>query len=172
MEKQFTIPDGVDISIDGKKVTVKGTKGTLERAFKYFHDIKIEKKGNAVVIISKSEERKTKAMVGTIRSHIKNMADGVTEGFTTKMKIIYSHFPMSVKVEGDKVMVTNFIGEKTPRVARIIGKVKVEVNGQDIMVTGLDKEDVGQTSGNIEQICRISKFDRRVFQDGIYQVKN
>jgi len=112
MEKQFTIPEGVDVNIEGKRVIVKGSKGTLERTFKYFHDIKVEKRDGAVVVSSKSEERKAKAMVGTIRSHIKNMAAGVIEGYTMKMKVIYSHFPMSVKVEGDKVLITNFIGRK------------------------------------------------------------
>ncbi|NCN38848.1 MAG: 50S ribosomal protein L6, partial [Candidatus Aenigmarchaeota archaeon] len=85
-----------------------------------------------------------------------------------KMKIVYSHFPITVKVEGNKILVGNFIGEKIPRVARIIGDAKVEVKGQDIIITGLNKEDVGQTMSSIEQICRITKFDRRIFQDGVY----
>ena len=49
-----------------------------------------------------------------------------------------------------------------------MGDTKVEVKGQDIILTGIEREDVGQTMGNIEQACRITKFDRRIFQDGIY----
>jgi large subunit ribosomal protein L6 len=61
------------------------------------------------------------------------------------------------------------LGEKVPRIANILGDTKVEVNGQDIVLTGTNKEDVGQTCANIEQACRISKYDRRIFQDGIYK---
>jgi large subunit ribosomal protein L6 len=110
-------------------------------------------------------------MVGTIIAHIRNMVKGVTEGYTYRMRVVYSHFPITVKVEGDKVLIQNFLGESVPRVAKIVGDTKIEVKGQDIILTGCDKEAVGQTCGNIEQACRISKYDRRVFQDGIYIVE-
>jgi large subunit ribosomal protein L6 len=171
MEKQLTVPDGVDVEIDGKAVKVSGEKGTLERKFKHFHDIKIDKKDGEIVVSSKSEKRNVKSMVGTIRAHIQNMVAGVSEGHVKKMKVIYSHFPVTIKIEGENVIISNFLGEKLPRVAKIKGDVTVDVNGQDITVSGLDKEDIGQTCSNIEQACRITKFDRRVFQDGIYPVK-
>lgn len=172
MEKEFSIPEGVDVQVEGKLVKVSGEKGNIERMFKYFHDIKIESKDDKVVITSKTDKRKAKAMTGTIRAHIKNMIEGVSEGYVKKMKVIYSHFPMSIKVEGDKVLITNFIGEKLPRIAKVVGDAKVDVKGQDIEVSGLNKEDVGQTCANIEQACRITKFDRRIFQDGIYSVSD
>lgn len=168
MEKELEIPEGVTLEANGKTVKASGEKGSLERTFKYFHDIKIERKDNKLIIKSKEDRRKTKAMVGTIIAHAKNMIKGVTKGYTYKMKIVYSHFPVTVKVEGDKVLINNFIGEKMPRIARIMGDVKIEVKGQELMLTGVNREDVGQTMGNIEQACRIAKYDRRVFQDGIY----
>jgi len=168
MEKELQIPEGVNIDINKKIVKVSGDKGSLEREFKYFHDIKIEKKDDKIIVSSKSDRRKVKAMVGTIIAHIRNMIKGVTKGYIYNMKIVYSHFPITVKIEGDKVLINNFIGEKIPRIARIMGNTKVELNGQNIIITGIEREDVGQTMGNIEQACRITKFDRRVFQDGIY----
>jgi large subunit ribosomal protein L6 len=66
--------------------------------------------------------------------------------------------------------VQNFLGEKTPRVARIFGNTKVEVKGADIVVTGIDIEDVSHTAASMEQITRIKEHDRKVFQDGIYLV--
>ncbi|OGI15390.1 50S ribosomal protein L6 [Candidatus Micrarchaeota archaeon RBG_16_49_10] len=172
MEKQLTVLEGVEVEISGKKVRVKGKQGTLERTFTYFYDIKIVEEGGTVKVSTTSEERRAKAMVGTIIAHIRNMAIGVSQGYTRRMRVIYSHFPMSVKVEGDKIFITNFIGEKTPRVSKIIGGTKVDVQGQEITVRGLNKEEVGQTCLNMEHTCRITKFDRRIFQDGIYPVKD
>jgi len=66
------------------------------------------------------------------------------------MKIVYAHFPMSIKVEGDKVIIENFLGEKAPRIAKIVGKdTKVYVKGDDVIVEGIDVEAVGQTAANI-----------------------
>jgi large subunit ribosomal protein L6 len=73
-----------------------------------------------------------------------------------------------VKVTGDKVVIENFLGERTPRKARIMGASKVKVSGEEILVTGPDVEHVSQTAANMEQACIIRGFDPRVFQDGIY----
>ena len=170
MEKFFTIPENINVAVDNKTVKIKGPKGELSKTFKYFFDIKIEKKDNKIVVTSESDMKKVRAMIGTIIAHIRNMVQGVTEGFTLKMKVIYSHFPVTVKIEGNKVLINNFLGETVPRVAKIVGDTKVEVNGQDIKLTGPSKDDVGQTCGNIEIACRISKYDRRIFQDGIYRL--
>lgn len=171
MIKEVVVPQDVNIEIEGKTVKVSGPKGELEREFKHFFDIKMEKKDDKVIVSSDSDRRKVKAMVGTIASHIKNMIIGVTGGFTYKMRVVYSHFPVTVKVEGNKVLIHNFLGEKVPRVAKIVGNTKVDVQGQDIILTGINKEDVGLTSSNIEQTCRITKYDRRVFMDGIFPVE-
>jgi len=170
MEKELIIPDNVTVDIDNKTVKVTGPKGTLQKQFKYFYDVTIKKKENKLTVTSKSDKKQVRAIIGTIISHVKNMVRGVAEGFTYKMKIIYSHFPVTIKIEGEKLLINNFLGEKVPRIANILGDTKIEVKGQDIILTGSNKEDVGQTCANIEQACRISKYDRRVFQDGIYKV--
>jgi large subunit ribosomal protein L6 len=87
------------------------------------------------------------------------------------MKIVYAHFPMTVKVQGKTVTIDNFLGERSPRVAKIIGDdVKVQVKGDDVTITGINKEHVGQTMANIEQATKIKRRDPRIFQDGIYLV--
>jgi large subunit ribosomal protein L6 len=86
------------------------------------------------------------------------------------MKIVYAHFPMTVKVKGNLINIDNFLGERSPRVAKIMGDVKVSVKGEDVTITGINKEDVGQTMANIEQATKIKRRDPRVFQDGIYLV--
>jgi large subunit ribosomal protein L6 len=174
MIKEIEIPENVSVEIEDKKVKVSGEKGTLEKEFKYFWDIKIEKKNNKIVVSSNSDRRKVKATVGSIGSivaHINNMIKGVTKGFVYKLKIVYSHFPIKVRTEGDKVIIQNFLGERSPRIAKIMGDTKVEVKGQEVEVSGIDIEAVGQTAANIEQACRIRGKDRRVFQDGIFIVE-
>jgi large subunit ribosomal protein L6 len=86
------------------------------------------------------------------------------------MKIVFAHFPMTVKVTGDKVNIDNFLGERHPRVAKIVGSAKVNVKGDEVTVTGINKEDVGQTMANLEQATKIKGRDPRVFQDGIYLI--
>ncbi len=173
MEKRVSIPEGVEVEIEGMKVRVKGPKGELERDFSsplFNHFITLEKKENALVVKSSSERRKIKAMLGAIAAHVRNMIKGVTQGYTYVLKAVYVHFPMSVEVKGNEVIINNFLGERTPRRARIVGNVKVTVNGQEIVVEGIDKEEVGQTAANLEQAASVRNRDRRIFQDGIYLV--
>ena len=67
--------------------------------------------------------------------------------------------------------IDNFLGERSPRKAKIIGDdVKVSVKGEDVTITGINKEHVGQTMANIEQATKIKGRDPRIFQDGIYLV--
>ena len=166
--KEVKIPEEVKVEISGNKVKVVGPKGELEKSFIIPKDVKVEIVEGKVRVYTENERRKIKAIVGTIAAHIRNMIEGVTKGYVYKLKIIYSHFPISVKVEGDRVIIQNFLGERKPREAKIIGNTKVEIKGQEIIVSGIDIEAVGQTAGNIEQATRIVGKDRRVFQDGIF----
>ncbi len=172
IEEFVDIPDGVDITVDGLTVTVKGPKGTLTREFKTKEEVHIDKEGNRIKIWALFPRRKTKAMIGTIRAHINNMITGVTKGYVYKLRIHYRHFPMNVSVEGNKVVIKNFLGEKHPRYADILDGVTVKVKGkEEIIVEGIDKERVGQTAANIEQATIVKKKDPRVFVDGIYIVE-
>jgi len=175
-EKEVEIPDGVQVEIEGEgaKVKVSGAKGTLERSFKGLFGIRIEKSDKKIKVTSASDRRKPKAIAGSIVAHIKNMFHGVTEGYEAKLKVIYSHFPVTVKVEAEsgKILIQNFLGEKTPRMAKIVGTdTKVEVKGADIVVSGADIEAVGQTAANMELVTKIREHDRKVFMDGIYITK-
>jgi large subunit ribosomal protein L6 len=108
------------------------------------------------------------ALVGTVCSLIENMITGVTKGFTYKLKIVFAHFPISVKIKGKMVSIENFTGERSPRWAKIIGDVKVSVQGDDVIVQGINLEDVSQTAANIEQATKVKRKDPRVFLDGIF----
>ncbi len=170
--EEVRIPQGVEVAIDGLKVTIKGPKGELTRDFSHARGILLrldeDEEGKKIVVETYFADRKRKALVGTIAAHIENMVIGVTKGFRYKLKIIYSHFPVSVKVEGDKVIIENFLGEKAPRIAKIVGNVKVLAKKDEVIVEGIDIEAVGQTAANIELATKVKDKDRRVFVDGIY----
>ncbi len=167
ISRTIPIPEGVVISLEGKKVTVRGSKATLTRDFS-FASVQLETDGKNVRVWAQWPRKKEASLVGTIESHIKNMITGVTKGFTYKMKIVFSHFPITVKVQDRSVMVENFTGERRPRKANILGDVKVKLETDDIIVQGAALEDVSQTAANIERMTRVTNKDPRVFLDGIY----
>lgn len=167
ISRTIPVPDGVVVTVDGKKVTVKGNKATLTRDFSNTN-ISIETDGKTVRVSAKWPRKKESALVGTVESHIKNMIVGVTKGFTYKMKIVFSHFPITVKIQGKSVLVENFTGERRARSAKILGDVKVKLDNDDLVIQGASLEDVSQTAANIENMTRVTNKDPRVFLDGIF----
>jgi len=167
ISKTVQVPENVNVTLEGKKVSVKGAKGTLTRDFSYV-PIAIEGEGKNVRIWAKWPRKKEAALVGTIYSHIQNMITGVTKGYSYKLKIVFSHFPISVKLQGKSILIENFTGERRARRIDIIGDVKIKIEAEDIIVEGTNLEDVSQTAANIEQLTRVRGKDPRVFLDGIY----
>ncbi|MGB9134637.1 MAG: 50S ribosomal protein L6 [Candidatus Bathyarchaeia archaeon] len=167
VEKTIQIPDGVDVKVDGRRVTVSGEKGTLTRDFSHT-SVSIQKGDKSIKIRTDWPRKKEAAIVGTVGSHIQNMIKGVAKGFSYKLKIVFSHFPISVKTEGRRVVIENFTGERSPRVARIIGEAQVSATQEEVVVKGTDLEDVSQTAANIEQATKVKNKDPRVFLDGLY----
>ncbi|MHA1238736.1 MAG: 50S ribosomal protein L6 [Candidatus Odinarchaeia archaeon] len=169
LEKIVEIPENIQVEVNGKKVKVTGERGTLEKDF-HHAPVNISKENNKVKVYITHARKKEAATVGTIARHIQNMILGVSEGFTYKMKIVYSHFPINVKVleNENKVIIENFIGERAPRFAKIYGNVKVSIKGDDIIIEGNDIEEVSHTAANIQAATKIKDKDPRVFLDGIY----
>ena len=168
MKEEIKIPNGVEISIENKTVHIKGEKGTISKILSH-PNISLKVKDNVVEIsCSNSPKRKERALIGTFVAHINNMLKGVTEGFEYKMKTVYSHFPIKTSVEGNEFVIQNFLGERAPRKAKILENVTVEVKGDDVTLTGIDKDLIGQTAANIGRATRVKKRDVRVFQDGVY----
>jgi large subunit ribosomal protein L6 len=169
VNEKISIPEGVTATFENNILTIKGEKG--ENSKKFSHPkINIKLNGNIVEINSKNVRRKDKAIIGTFVAHINNMTKGVTQGFEYQMKTVFSHFPIKTMVEDNKFIIQNFLGERSPRFAKILNGVKVDIKGEDISVTGIDKEKVGQTVANIERATKVKNRDIRVFQDGVYRI--
>ncbi len=167
VSRVIQIPDDVEVNLEGKRVTIKGVKGTLTRDFSQA-PISMELQNKTIRVWANWPRKKESALVGTVYAHINNMITGVRKGFTYKLKIVFSHFPISVKVQNKIVLIENFTGERNPRRAKIIGDAKVKVSGEDIIVQGINLEDVSQTAANIEQATKVKRKDPRIFLDGIY----
>ncbi|AGB16544.1 archaeal ribosomal protein L6P [Halovivax ruber XH-70] len=163
----LTIPDDVTVEVDHLDVTVDGPEGTVSRRL-WYPDVTVEVDGDQVVIESDADDAKTTATVGTFESHVRNAFHGVTDNWEYEMEVFYSHFPMQVDVEGDEVVIENFLGEKAPRRTTIHGDTQVNVDGEAITLSGPNKEHVGQTAADIEQLTQVTGKDTRVFQDGVY----
>jgi len=167
VSRTMQIPDDVKATVEGRKITLKGAKGTLTREFSHA-PVSIELNGKTIRVWAEWPRKKETALVGTVYSHIQNMIKGVTKGFTYKLKIVFSHFPISVKVQGKTVLIENFTGERGSRRVKIVGDAQVKIQSEDIIVQGTNLEDVSQTAANIEQATKVRRKDPRVFLDGIY----
>lgn len=167
MEHEVQIPDGISIERQDSEIVV--SSGDHEVSQKLEHpDVEVHIEDETVRITTDSTKRDIKAVVGTYRSKLTNMIDGVQDPYEYELKTVYAHFPMSVKVEGDEVVIQNFIGERSDRRVQIMDGVSVDVSEEDLTVTGPDKEKVSQTAARIEQECYKGTRDPRKFQDGIY----
>jgi len=176
MSKDFVYHQTIEIhsdcqvSLDGKTVTVQGAKGTLTRSFPEPQTtIKIEE--NEVYVGTHISRKRARALVGTVIAHIRNMMLGVRLGYEYEMKIVYSHFPITVEHKDKTLIIKNFIGERGVRKARIVGDVQIRTTEDEIFISGIDIEHVSQSAANIQQACRIRDKDRRVFLDGIYVIR-
>ncbi len=168
--RKVKIPEGVTVRIEGDLVKVTGPKGMLAREMHY-PNVSLSVKDKEFTITTGSGRKKILAICGTFAAHGENMIRGVTEGYQYRMRVVYSHFPIQLKLAGDRVEIGNFLGEKRSRFARIERDVKVALGSDEVTLTGIDKESVGKTAANIERATRIRERDPRVFQDGVYVVE-
>lgn len=164
------VPGGVHVSVAQGIVKVKGPKGELTRSLAHPR-VQIEPEQGGIAVVCNLARRKEKALVGTYAAHLRNMVQGVQEEWEYHLKVVYSHFPIKVKLQGDVFVIDNFLGEKSARRAAVLPGVKIKVEGDQVILTGADLEHVGQTAANIEQACKIWDRDPRVFQDGVYITK-
>ncbi len=167
IENSVEIPQNVNLDLDGCRVTISGERGRVAKDFGHT-GLDMNREEDSLRIWVVNPRKREAALVNTVAAHIKNMIRGVSEGFTYRLKIVFVHFPMTVRVDGRKVVIQNFIGERRPRYADIAGGARVRIEGEDVVVEGIDLDEVAQTAANIQQATKIRRKDRRKFLDGIY----
>jgi large subunit ribosomal protein L6 len=167
MQSEAAIPEGVSISCTNGVYVAKGPQGELTRRL-YHPRINASVADGTITLTATNVTRREKKILFTHTSHVKNLIKGVAEGYEYKLKVCSGHFPMTVAVKGAVLEIKNFIGEAVPRTVKIDPRTKITVEGDLITVTGTDLEATSQMAASIEQKCRRTGFDRRIFQDGIY----
>ena len=167
-ETELPVPENVSVKKQGHHVVVTGRKGTI---IKDFHKLPalIDVSDRTIAIRPAGKRKRDLAITNTAKSIINNMLMGVDKGFRYKLKIVFAHFPISVKVRGREIHVENFFGERSARISHIVGDAtKVNISGDDVIVEGPSLEEVSQTAANIESSTRVKGKDQRVFLDGLY----
>ena len=167
LARTIEIPEGIEVSVNGKEVTVKGSGKESVKVFD-MGKVSVVSGDGKIELSAKGATRRESKMIGTIWAHLKNMIKGIQEGFVYELEICNVHFPMNVKKEGDKIVIKSFLGEKAERVSNILANADVEIKGSAITVTSHDIEAAGQTAANLEKATRLTGRDRRIFQDGIF----
>ena len=172
------IPDKVEIVAKSRNIEVKGPLGVLKRSFKHLNfDVIREEdkktKKRRMMIQMWFAQRKQKAAVTTIASHIKNMIRGVTSGYKFRMKFAYAHFPIQANLinNGKGVEIKNFLGEKHVRKINALEGVTInrtEEAKDELTVQGSNLENTSLTCALIQQCVRVKNKDIRQFLDGIY----
>ncbi|MFC3040908.1 50S ribosomal protein L6 [Virgibacillus xinjiangensis] len=145
--KPIEIPEGVEVKLDGTKVTVKGPKGELSRDF--HQDIKVNIEDNIITLERPSDHKDHRALHGTTRSLINNMVVGVHKGFEKSLEIIGVGY--RAQKQGDKTVIN--AGYSHPVELDPIEGIDIEVpKNTQIVVKGIDKELVGAVASNIRAI--------------------
>lgn len=167
VEKFVEIPQGMNVKINGNEITLSSNGKEVKKKFN-LGKIKLSLKDNKISVAAQKSTKRELKMIGTIVAHLNNVVKGSKDNFVYHLEICNVHFPMTLKVEGDKVKIKSFLGEKLERIAKILPNTKVEVKGNQIEVSSSDIEAAGQTAANLEKSTKIRNRDRRIFQDGIF----
>lgn len=142
--KPITLPQGVQLTREGNKVTVKGPKGTLERNF--HPDIEIKLEENQVNVARKNDDKFQKALHGTTRALLANMISGVTEGYQKTLEIVGVGYRAAK--QGTKLVLT--LGYSHPVEYQPEPGIEIEVpSATRIVVKGISKERVGEVAAKI-----------------------
>ncbi|MGA7923275.1 MAG: 50S ribosomal protein L6 [Thermoplasmata archaeon] len=169
-----TIPltKGVTLSVRGGGIVAKGPLGEVRRTFPS-EALRYRPEGeNATLeLLIPANRKRSQALLHTWERHIANLVTGVSVGFEARMKVVAAHFPMKVSVKDNSLLIENFLGEKFPRTAPLVKGVSAKVEGDIVLLSGHDVEEVGQSAANIERATHIRDYDPRVFQDGIYIIE-
>ncbi|MDR1187140.1 MAG: 50S ribosomal protein L6 [Bifidobacteriaceae bacterium] len=142
------VPAGVDVTIDGRKVTVKGPKGTLSRELPEPVSVSRDESG-AVVVAVPNEERRSRSMHGLSRTLVANMVQGVTEGYTKVLEIVGTGYRVVAK-DADLEFALGFshpVLVKAPPGITFTVEIPTRFS-----VFGIDKEQVGEVAANIRKL--------------------
>ena len=141
------IPAGVDVTIDGSTVTVKGPKGELTRTV--HKNITVEKDGAVITVTRPNDENLNKSLHGLTRTLIANMVEGVSKGYTKELEV--NGVGYRATKNGNELVLT--VGFSHPVTFKENDDIKIEVPGPNkIIISGSDKQKVGQFAAEVREV--------------------
>ena len=141
----ITVPSGVDVTISDRHIAVKGPKGALERDIP--GTITVRQDGETLVVERPDDERENRAMHGLVRSLVNNMVVGVTQGFTKELEIVGVGYRANAR---GPAAIELALGFSHPVNVQAPDGITFEVPAPNrIVVSGIDKESVGQVAADI-----------------------
>lgn len=167
IQETIEIPEGVSCKVENNYFECSKSGITLNQKFTNPKvDLVVSEKG---ITLSVEKANKTdKKVLNSYYAIILNLLNGLDKKYVYKLQAVNVHFPMTLKSDGKTLTISNFLGEKVPRTAKIVPNVDVDVKGQEITISSHYKDAAGQTATNFEKATKIKSRDRRIFQDGIY----
>ncbi|WP_144206296.1 50S ribosomal protein L6 [Mycobacterium tilburgii] len=149
-KKPIPVPAGVDVTIDGQRVSAKGPKGTLDLTVA--EPITVERSADGAIVVNRpNDERESRSLHGLSRTLVSNLVTGVTQGYSTKMEI----FGVGYRVQLKGSNLEFALGYNHPVVIEAPDGITFAVESPTkFSVTGIDKQKVGQISANIRRLRR------------------
>ena len=145
--KPITVPEGVEVKIDGQNLTVKGPKGTLTREI--HKNMKVNLEGNVLTVVRPNDEPANKSLHGLTRTLVNNMIEGTLHGFERKLEV--NGVGYRAQKQGNKLVLT--LGYSHPVEMQVPAGLTVEANGNtEITIKGIDKVLVGEFAANVRKV--------------------
>jgi large subunit ribosomal protein L6 len=157
-KQKFELPAGVTFSYVKEVVTVKGPKGELTKTF--LPNVKITQEDNALTFEPKKDDLFSRALWGTYASHVRNMVKGVTEGYTRKLILEGVGFKSEVK--GTNLELA--LGFSHPVIVPVPEGLTVTAEKNNITITGIDKEVVGQFAAKVRALKKPEPYKGKGFR--------
>jgi len=145
-KQPIDLPSGVTITVDDKKITVSGTKGTLEQFT--MPGVKVAQAENQVVVTRANDEAANRARHGLMRSLVNNMVQGVSQGFEKKLEINGVGYRVAQQGAGLKFN----LGFSHDVIYNVPQGINVSVDQNVVTVSGIDKQQVGQVAAEIRSL--------------------
>lgn len=165
--ESVNIPQGVHCEYNHSVITCKKDSLVVSKKMA-LPKIIVSIKDNTISFQCEKSTKRELKLIKTSVAHLNNIFNGLGEEYTYKLEACNVHFPMTLKIEKDVMIISNFLGEKVVRKAKILPHVQVDIKGPKLTITSKIKENAGQTAANMEKATKIRNRDRRIFQDGIF----
>jgi large subunit ribosomal protein L6 len=157
-KKSVAVPDGVDVNISGRKISIKGPKGSLDFEFHPDVEVKIEEK--EVVVMARKKTKQARSLWGLTRMLVSNMIDGVTKGFEKQLELQGVGYRMAV--QGKKLNLA--LGFSHPIEVDVPEGLEAKIDKNILTISGIDKQKVGQLTATVRALKKVEPYKGKGFR--------